>query len=266
MTDQRQHQNQQQADDADRNLEERVHLQRVMPRGDIARQQKAAEAHAAHERAEQHANRYRGGADEQLQHLEPDDLVYQRRAAAADEQQQQHRQPLFRRLGVGRLYLDAVYLLHLSLLSRQIRPASTSARWSARLPVFCAICSRQLNPSVTMTVPGSAARTAGSKHALAERLRHGVALLLEPERAGHAAASRVEHLHLAACRIQHRHLILHVEDGAVMTVHVDQHLLLSLRRHVIGRALCQKLAQQHRLPFQLRRPRVVGHQIRRLHP
>ena len=62
-------------------------------------------------------------------------------------------------------------------LHRQILPARTSARWTARLSVFCAICSRQLNPSVTITVPGSAARTAGSKHTLAERLRHAVALL-----------------------------------------------------------------------------------------
>src|SRR5581483_333757 len=41
------------------------------------------------------------------------------------------------------------------------RPASTSARCSARVEVFCAICSRQLNPSVTTIVPGLAARTAG---------------------------------------------------------------------------------------------------------
>ena len=47
-------------------------------------------------------------------------------------------------------------------LHGHILPARTSARWTARLSLFCAICSRQLNPSVTITVPGSAARTAGS--------------------------------------------------------------------------------------------------------
>ena len=44
-------------------------------------------------------------------------------------------------------------------------------------------------------------------------------------------------------------------------MHVHQNLLLCLRGHVIRRVLHQKLAEQHRLPLQLRRPRVVGHQI-----
>src|SRR5207249_1812490 len=43
-----------------------------------------------------------------------------------------------------------------------MRPANTSAGWTARRSVFWAICSRQLNPPVTITVPGAAARTAGS--------------------------------------------------------------------------------------------------------
>src|SRR5262249_56035724 len=43
------------------------------------------------------------------------------------------------------------------------RPSlSKSAKWSARRPVVCAICSRQLKPSDTMNVSGAAARTAGS--------------------------------------------------------------------------------------------------------
>ena len=54
-------------------------------------EQQAADAHAAHERAEQHAHRHRRRADDETEELEPDDLVDQRRAAAADEQQHEQR-------------------------------------------------------------------------------------------------------------------------------------------------------------------------------
>ena len=64
----------------------RVDAQRMLARGDHPRQQQAAQAHAAHEGAEQDAERDRRRADDQLQQLEPDDLVDQRGAAAADEQ------------------------------------------------------------------------------------------------------------------------------------------------------------------------------------
>src|SRR5688500_19375792 len=123
-------------------------------RRDESWQQEAAEAHAAHERAEQHTDRHRRGPDEQLQQLEPDDLVDERRATAADKQQQQDWKPLFCRVCVGCV----------ERLCRRghILPANTSARWTARLSLFWAICSRQLNPSVTITVPGPAARTARS--------------------------------------------------------------------------------------------------------
>ncbi len=80
------------ADRADAELEAGVDLQRVMSRGDAPRQQDAAEAHAAHERPEQDAQRHGRRADRQLQELEPDDFINQRRTAAADEQQQQCRQ------------------------------------------------------------------------------------------------------------------------------------------------------------------------------
>ena len=60
------------------------------PARDEARQQQAARAHAAHERAQQHAEGNGGRADHQLQELEPDDLVDQRRTAAADEEDEQH--------------------------------------------------------------------------------------------------------------------------------------------------------------------------------
>jgi hypothetical protein len=58
---------------------------------DESRQQQAAEAHASHERTEQHTERDGRGSDHELKELEPDDLVYERGAAAADEEQQQHR-------------------------------------------------------------------------------------------------------------------------------------------------------------------------------
>ena len=63
-----------------------------MDRADPPRQQDAAEAHAAHEGAEQNAERDRGRPDGQLQQLKPDDFINQRRTAAADEEQQQCRQ------------------------------------------------------------------------------------------------------------------------------------------------------------------------------
>ena len=46
----------------------------------------------AHERAEQHAERYGRRADRELQHLEPHDLVDQRGAAAADEEDEKQRE------------------------------------------------------------------------------------------------------------------------------------------------------------------------------
>ena len=90
--DERHAEQQHQAHDADAELEDGVDLERMLLRVHVPRQQIAAEAHAAHERAEQHAERDRGRPDHQLQQLEPDDLVDQRRAAAADEQEQDERQ------------------------------------------------------------------------------------------------------------------------------------------------------------------------------
>ena len=56
-----------------------------------ARQREAAETHAAHERAEQDAERDGRRSDDQLQQLEPDDLVNQRRAAAANKKDDKSR-------------------------------------------------------------------------------------------------------------------------------------------------------------------------------
>ena len=89
--DQRQHEQQQHAERADAELERRIHAQRMAPRRDDSRQQQAAETHAAHERAEQHADRDRRRSDEELEQLEPDDLVDQRSGAAADEEEEEHR-------------------------------------------------------------------------------------------------------------------------------------------------------------------------------
>ena len=84
-------------DGADAQLEQGVDPQGVPPARDEARQQQAAQAHAAHERPQQHAEGNGGRADHQLQELEPDDLVDQRRTAAADEQHEQHGQKPARR-------------------------------------------------------------------------------------------------------------------------------------------------------------------------
>ena len=74
---------------ADGDLDERIDAQRMLARRDVARQQEAAETHAAHERAEQHSQRHRRRANHELEELEPDDLVNQGGAAAGDKQQQQ---------------------------------------------------------------------------------------------------------------------------------------------------------------------------------
>ncbi len=84
--DQRDHQQFEDAADGDANLNARVGPQRVHRMlGEIARQQQAADAQAAHEGGEQHAQRNGGRADHQLQQLIPDDFVNQRRASAAGE-------------------------------------------------------------------------------------------------------------------------------------------------------------------------------------
>ncbi len=78
-----------QPEHADADLEERVNPQRVLARRDVARQKKAPETHAAHERPEQDGQRDRRRANHELKELEPDDLVNEGSAAAGDKQQQQ---------------------------------------------------------------------------------------------------------------------------------------------------------------------------------
>ena len=79
----------QQAETRDAELQVGVDAQRMLARRDVSRQQQAAEAHAAHERPQQHAQRDSRRADDELEELEPDDFVDQGGAAAADKQQQQ---------------------------------------------------------------------------------------------------------------------------------------------------------------------------------
>src|SRR5262249_1963039 len=78
-----------QADDADGQFETGVNPERMTARGDEARPGQAPQAHAGHERSQQYSKRNGSGADHELQHLQPDNLVDQRRAAAAGKQDQQ---------------------------------------------------------------------------------------------------------------------------------------------------------------------------------
>ena len=61
----------------------------LLARGCDTRQQQAAEAHTAHERAEQHSHGHGGGPDDELEQLKPDDFVDERGTTAADKQQEQ---------------------------------------------------------------------------------------------------------------------------------------------------------------------------------
>ena len=71
----------------------------------------------------------------------------------------------------------------------------TSARWSARRPVPCSICSRQLKPSATIEGlrVGACAHRRAAGRARRSRSRRRSATL-EPERAGHPAAAGVGHV------------------------------------------------------------------------
>ena len=60
-----------------------------LPEPRDARQQEAADAHAAHVGGEEHAERDRRRTDDELEELEPDNLVDQRRNAAADEEREE---------------------------------------------------------------------------------------------------------------------------------------------------------------------------------
>ena len=65
----------------------------MVARADVPRQQQATQAHAAHEDPQENTERDRGGADRELQELEPDDFVYESRAPGSDKEQEERRQP-----------------------------------------------------------------------------------------------------------------------------------------------------------------------------
>ena len=70
---------------------------RLLPTLEPARaeagKEQAAQAHAAHERPQQHPNGIRGSPDDKLEELKPDDFINEGGAAGADKQQKQKRQP-----------------------------------------------------------------------------------------------------------------------------------------------------------------------------
>ena len=84
-------------------FEQGVNAERVAGGGHEAREREAAEAHAAHEGAQQYGERNGGGADDELEELKPDQFVNQRGAAAADEEHEQQREQARRRGGGGRM-------------------------------------------------------------------------------------------------------------------------------------------------------------------
>jgi hypothetical protein len=83
----RHHRQQQDAGGADRDLQQRVDTQRMETSVDQPRRDEAAEAHPAHEHAEQHADRHGRRADHQLEQLLPHRFVNQRGGAAPGKQQ-----------------------------------------------------------------------------------------------------------------------------------------------------------------------------------
>src|SRR5262245_56392642 len=61
-------------------------------RRDIPCEEERAGEHPTHESAEQYRKRHRRGAHDELQDLEPDNLVDERRAPGADEEEQHRRE------------------------------------------------------------------------------------------------------------------------------------------------------------------------------
>jgi hypothetical protein len=78
-----------QSEHTDPEFQHRVHAQRMLPPGNHVGEQETADAHPTHERPEKDTKRDGRRTYDQLEQLEPDDLVDERRAAAADEQQEQ---------------------------------------------------------------------------------------------------------------------------------------------------------------------------------
>ena len=84
-------------------FEGRVHLQRGPASRPDAGQEQAPNEHSAHERPEQKPQGYPRRADDELEHLEPDDLVDQRRGPASDEEEGESGQVPRERTGRSRV-------------------------------------------------------------------------------------------------------------------------------------------------------------------
>src|SRR6266508_2578306 len=81
------------------------------------------------------------------------------------------------------------------------------------------------------------------KDALADPHRHIVMLLFEAERASHAAASRVDELHLESHFSQLNELALHVQDRLVVTMPVHESTPLEPGRSPIAGVFLEQFAQ-----------------------
>ena len=92
-------------------------------------------------------------------------------------------------------------------------------------PFPAAIISRQLNPSVMISVSSSASpRTSGQQHALAAGQTDCVVIRLVTERARHAAAAGVGHVAVQPLFFMSVYFGVEMEYGLVMTVAVHQRL------------------------------------------
>ena len=112
--DQRHHEQHDHAQGTDTELEKRVDAERMMACADKAREQQAAEAHAAHEDAEQDAKRDGRGSNRELEELEPDNFIYESRAAGSDKEDKQRGQPAAPRIRCR---------------CRQVRPYQIDSSW-----------------------------------------------------------------------------------------------------------------------------------------
>src|SRR6185503_884475 len=93
-------------------LEKRVDAERMMACADQTREQQAAETHAAHEDAEQDAERDGRGSNRELEELEPDNFIYESRAAGSDKEDKQRRQPAAPRIRCGCRQYVRIKLIH----------------------------------------------------------------------------------------------------------------------------------------------------------
>ena len=88
MLDQRQTEQHRETEYARPELQHRINPQRMLPRGNQARQRNTTQTHSAHKGAEKNSQGCRRRADHQLQQLKPNDFVDQGRAPAPYEKDQ----------------------------------------------------------------------------------------------------------------------------------------------------------------------------------